>query len=191
MNKTTKIILCAAIPAGAASILIPTIVVASLKSKARKTEQERKLLSDLNLEVQDYLGKITNEVKDNDIQEYQELLELTSRMKNVINNKYLKKEDYKKQLLLLKEKFDSFKEKINPPRKNDTNENTDNTDKENTGDVDSTKEKENPNINKTNENETTKENTVSVYEQLKSKFQEAENFYHSINDSHTELKIKF
>ncbi|UTO26687.1 hypothetical protein [Metamycoplasma hyosynoviae] len=191
MNKTTKIILCTAIPVGAASILIPTIVVASLKSKARKTEQDRKLLSDLNLEVEQYLGKITTEIRDANVEQYQELLKLTSKIKNAINNKYLKKEDYRKQLLLLKEKFDNFKEKINPPRKNDTNENTGNTDKENTGDVDSTKEKETPNINKTNENETTKENTVSVYEQLKSKFQEAENFYHSINDSHTELKIKF
>ncbi|MDC8927045.1 hypothetical protein PR254_01090 [Metamycoplasma hyosynoviae] len=182
MNKTTKIILCAAIPAGAASILIPTIVVASLKSKARKTEQERKLLSDLNLEVQDYLGKITNEVKDNDVQEYQELLELTSRMKNVINNKYLKKEDYKKQLLLLKEKFDSFKEKINPPRKNDTNENTDNTNNANPKDVDSTKDKENSDGNKTNENETKKDTITSAYDQLKNKFKEAEDFYDSIEN---------
>ncbi|MDC8918830.1 hypothetical protein PR244_00435 [Metamycoplasma hyosynoviae] len=183
MNKTTKIILCAAIPAGAASILIPTIVVASLKSKARKTEQERKLLSDLNLEVQDYLGKITNEVKDNDVQEYQELLELTSRMKNVINNKYLKKEDYKKQLLLLKEKFDSFKEKINPPRKNDTNENTDNTNNENV--EDSSQPKTDKETNPQNEN-------VSAYEQLKIELTKAEEFYKSISDEkYIDIKNEF
>ncbi|MDC8937149.1 hypothetical protein PR243_00950 [Metamycoplasma hyosynoviae] len=204
MNKTTKIILCTAIPVGAASILIPTIVVASLKSKARKTEQDRKLLSDLNLEVQDYLGKITNEVKDTNVQQYQELLELTSKIKNVINNKYLKKEDYKKQLLLLKEKFDSFKEKINPPRKNDTNENTDNTNSENTGDVDSTKNNENtrdmdstknnenPDANKTNENETRKETIVSAYDQLKIEVTKAEEFYKSINgEKYIELKNNF
>ncbi|MDC8919989.1 hypothetical protein, partial [Metamycoplasma hyosynoviae] len=186
MNKTTKIILSTAIPVGVASILIPTIVVASLKSKVKKTEQERKLLNDLNLEVQDYLGKITNEVKDNNAQKYQELLELTSRIKNVINNKYLKKEDYKKQLLLLKEKFDSFKEKINPPRKNDTDENTDNTNKDNTNN----KDIEKPNTGKNGENETPKE-SVDAYQELKTELEIVEKFFNSINgEKYMEIKTK-
>ncbi|WP_119863664.1 hypothetical protein [Metamycoplasma hyosynoviae] len=200
MNKTTKVILCTAIPVGAASILIPTIVVASLKSKARKTEQDRKLLSDLNLEVEQYLGKITTEIRDANVEQYQELLKLTSKIKNAINNKYLKKEDYRKQLLLLKEKFDNFKEKINPPT-NDTNDNSNNTDKENTGDVDSTEKKENPDTNKTNENETSsnsnpnenessnediktnEENNADVDKQLESKLDEKlENEFHEATD---------
>ncbi|MDC8914010.1 hypothetical protein PR248_03090 [Metamycoplasma hyosynoviae] len=182
MNKTTKIILCAAIPAGAASILIPTIVVASLKSKARKTEQERKLLSDLNLEVQDYLGKITTEVKNTNIEKYTELFDLIGETKNVISNKYLKKEDYRKQLLLLKEKFDSFKETINPPT-NDTNNNSDNTNNEN--EKDSSQPKTDKEVNPQKEN-------VSAYEQLKIELTKAEEFYKSISDEkYIDIKNEF
>ncbi|MDD7837516.1 hypothetical protein PUW86_00700 [Metamycoplasma hyosynoviae] len=180
MNKTTKIILSTAIPVGVASILIPTIVVASLKSKVKKTEQERKSLNDLNLEVEEYLGKITTEVKDTNIEKYTELFDLIGKTKNVISNKYLKKEDYRKQLLLLKEKFDSFKETINPPT-NDTNNNSDNTNNEN--EEDSNQSKTDKETNPQNEN-------VSAYEQLKIELVKAQKFYDSIKDIYSEIKNK-
>ncbi|MDD1359238.1 hypothetical protein PT306_00985 [Metamycoplasma hyosynoviae] len=181
MNKTTKIILSTAIPVGVASILIPTIVVASLKSKVKKTEQERKSLNDLNLEVEEYLGKITTEVKNTNIEKYTELFDLIGETKNVISNKYLKKEDYRKQLLLLKEKFDSFKETIKPPT-NDTNNNSDNTNNEN--EKDSSQPKTDKEVNPQKEN-------VSAYEQLKIELTKAEEFYNSIKEEkYIEIKNK-
>ncbi|WP_161633646.1 hypothetical protein, partial [Metamycoplasma hyosynoviae] len=176
-----KIILSTAIPVGVASILIPTIVVASLKSKVKKTEQERKSLNDLNLEVEEYLGKITTEVKNTNIEKYTELFDLIGETKNVISNKYLKKEDYRKQLLLLKEKFDSFKETIKPPT-NDTNNNSDNTNNEN--EKDSSQPKTDKEVNPQKEN-------VSAYEQLKIELTKAEEFYNSIKEEkYIEIKNK-